>query len=86
MKELLPELSPDAEVLVELNADALAGFGYGIADVVALFHDAGFTAFVINNEYGPQAYISEQHADVQPLLNYDAPLVDVVMRRQKPQP
>jgi FkbM family methyltransferase len=83
MKELLPELSPDAEVLVELNAEALAGFGCGIADVVALFQNAGFSPFEIENEYGPQAYISEQRTDVRPLLKYDAPLVDVVMRRRQ---
>ena len=83
MKELLPQLSPDAEVLVELSAEALAGFGFGIADVVALFQDAGFMAFRIDNEYGPQAYISEQRMHVRPLLNYGAPLVDVVMRRRR---
>jgi hypothetical protein len=84
MKELLPDLAPDAEILVEVNPAALGHFGASVADLVTLFSDAGFAAYRIENSYGGSAYITPSRPDLQPLLGDNFALGDIVLRRPGP--
>jgi FkbM family methyltransferase len=81
MKELLPELAPDAEILVEVNPAALGHFGASVAGFVTLLRDAGFAAYRMENSYDVSAYINRARPDLQPLLSEDFSLVDIVLRR-----
>ena len=81
LREVLPRLRPDAEILVEVNPETLAGFGATLEDFLRLFSDAGFTAFEIDNRYDGRFYIEAPRAEPAPLRRRVDGMVDLVFRR-----
>ncbi|HUN43156.1 MAG TPA: FkbM family methyltransferase [Acetobacteraceae bacterium] len=80
MRELLPALRPDAELLVEVNTRALAAFGASFQDLRAMFATAGFVPFQIANLYTPEFYVQSPPAPVP--LRGELAFGDLLLRRQ----
>ncbi|MGK7869305.1 FkbM family methyltransferase [Falsiroseomonas sp. E2-1-a20] len=78
---LLPRLRPDAEILLELNPAALARFGGSMDALLAMFAEAGFTAFEIANRYDTRFYIAPVATRARPFDRRPGELVDLVFRR-----
>jgi FkbM family methyltransferase len=83
MAPLLPRLRPDVEILLELNPAALARLGGSLDAVLAMFADAGFTAFEIANRYETRFYIAPVATPALPFDRRRDGLVDLVFRRAR---
>jgi FkbM family methyltransferase len=81
MREILPQMAPDVQFILEANAESLATFGMSIADLLAFFREYGFEAFEIDNAYGGAFYIDPPPLSLQPLTNTERSLMDIVLRR-----
>ena len=64
MRDVLPKLAPDAEVLVEVNVRALRSFGASLRDLLELFAEAGFAPFEVRNGYDARHYLEPPAAPV----------------------
>lgn len=84
MAPLLAELRPEVEILVEVNARALEGFGSSVAEFIALFTAAGFAPFEVANAYDGGFYLKGKHAAVAPLQRHDFEMADLLFRRVAP--
>lgn len=80
MRDLLPRLRRDVEILVEVNAEALARFGASLEDFLAPFRAAGFEPFEISNPYEGRFYIERPRPFFRPLRS-TAGTLDLGFRR-----
>lgn len=78
---LLPRLRHDVQILIEVKRDALLGMGGSVEALLALFTDAGFAAFEVENDYGAASYIAGQPRGPTPLLRRDFEMADLVFQR-----
>jgi hypothetical protein len=87
MRDVLPQLRRDVEILVEVNPEALALFGASLEDFLAIFAAAGFDAFEIDNPYEGRFYIDRPRAAATPLRrDRDLPAsgtLDLAFRRPR---
>ena len=83
MRESLPEMAPDVQLILEANAESLAALGMSIVDLLAFFREYDFEAFGIDNAYGGAFYIDPPPLSLQPLTNTERPLMDIVLRRSR---
>ncbi|WP_338663916.1 FkbM family methyltransferase [Pararoseomonas sp. SCSIO 73927] len=81
MREVLPRLRADAEVLVEVRPAALEETGGSLEALLALFAEAGFRPFEVANDYRPGFYIRPPSARLIPLTRTDFDMADLVFRR-----
>lgn len=79
--ELLPQLAPAAEVLIEVNAEALADHGAEPATLINLFASAGFRPFFIPNGYGVDTYLHPPAPEPHPLQDLSFSQLDLLFRR-----
>ncbi|WP_421994067.1 FkbM family methyltransferase [Roseococcus sp.] len=86
MRDVLPQLRPEAEILLEVNPQALALFGATLDDVLVLFAEAGFGAFEIDNPYDGSFYFDQPQVPALPLRrDRDLPAsgtLDLLFRRR----
>ena len=69
MKGALSDLSEETEILVEIADEPTRGLGSSPAEVLAIFAEAGFAAFEIENDYRAPFYIKPP--DRVQLVPYD---------------
>lgn len=81
MRDVLPLLRADAEILCEVNPAALRQLGGSLDELLALFAGAGFQAFEVMNPYRAQFYIDTPPLQVVPLARRDFEVADLVFRR-----
>jgi FkbM family methyltransferase len=81
MAPLLARLHPDCEILVEVKASALAALGGSVRSFLALFTEAGFTAFELRNGYAGRDYIAPAPAEPTLLRDHDFAMADLLFRR-----
>lgn len=81
MRNLLPRLRPDVEVLCEVNPAALQALGGSLEALLAIFANAGFRAFEVPNPYRAQFYIDTPPLWVEPLTRHDFEVADLLFRR-----
>ncbi len=81
MRDLLPLLRDDAEILLEVSPPALAATGGSVDALIALFSAAGFSAFEIVNDYRPSFYIAKPPLTIVPFVVRDFDLADLIFRR-----
>lgn len=79
LRDLLPALSDSTEILVEVNAAALAYSGVGLATMVELLGAAGFRPFVIS--YGEDSYLQKRNAPIRPWDAIEFEQADFLFRR-----
>jgi len=79
MRDLLPALRQDAEILVEVNARALMSFGATFQDFLAIFAEAGFSPFEIMNSYSPELYLGSPSPPTP--LRHEIAFGDLLFRR-----
>lgn len=79
--DLLPELAPSAEVLIEVNAEAMAEHGANPEALVELFASAGFRAFIIPNGYDVDTYLHPPDPEPCPLRDLSFSQLDLLFRR-----
>lgn len=60
MEHLLSRMSPETEILVEVDPLAMAKQGGEVRAFLSKFAQAGFGAYVIPNDYSPSAYFSNR--------------------------
>jgi hypothetical protein len=82
IKNLIPELSNETEVLIEVDPVALAENGTAPADLLSLFVNSGFSPFAVANQYGVDFYLRD-HSDATllPIDHIHQEKVDVVFRK-----
>ncbi|MDB5412172.1 MAG: FkbM family methyltransferase [Rubritepida sp.] len=83
MRDVLPRLRSDVEILVEVNPEALAQFGGSLDAFLAIFAEAGFEPFEIENPYEGRFYIEKLRALTAPLGPTDSGTLDLVFRRTR---
>jgi FkbM family methyltransferase len=81
MREFLPELDPDAQVLMEVNNSALRACGTSLDALIGLFTEAGFEPWEIDNPYTLEPYISKPDGMPVPLRRRDFEQADLVFRK-----
>lgn len=81
MAALLPQLRDEVEILIEVKRDALIGMGGSVEALLALFAQAGFSAFEVENDYGAASYIAGRPHAPAPLTRRDFEMADLVFRR-----
>jgi FkbM family methyltransferase len=81
LRDLLPRLRPEVEILIEVKPEALAVFGATLADFLALFATAGFACFEIDNRYDGRFYIEAPSAETRPLRQRNPDMIDLVFRK-----
>lgn len=81
MAGILPALRPEVEVLVEIKPAALTALGGSLDAFLALFGQAGFSAFEVANSYRPVDYMRPPPLRLTPLQRRDFEMADVVFRR-----
>ncbi|PZW46779.1 FkbM family methyltransferase [Humitalea rosea] len=81
MRDVLPLLRPDVEILVEVNQSALEGLGGSLDAFLAIFAEAGFSAFEVANAYQGGFYIQPPPSRLVPLQRRDFEMADLVFRR-----
>ncbi|RKK03834.1 FkbM family methyltransferase [Pseudoroseomonas wenyumeiae] len=82
MRDLLPLLRQDVEILVEVKTAALAALGSSLQEFLNIFAEAGFKPFEIANAYDGAFYIGRKHqAAPAPLQRYDFEMADLLFRR-----
>lgn len=85
-KNLLPRLSKETEIILELNPETLADQGVSISEFIAIFETAGFEAFVIENRYSGDFYLRKNYNELIRIRNgFDTvkSLTDLVFRRRR---
>jgi FkbM family methyltransferase len=81
LRELLPQLGPAAEVLIEVNTEALADHGASPAALIDLFAVAGFRPFFISNGYDVDTYLYPPDPEPRPLQDLSFSQLDLLFRR-----
>jgi len=81
MAELLPQLRPDAEILLTLKRASLEAAGGSVEMLLALFARAGFQPFEVPNRAAAGFYILDSHGKPAPLQRADFEVADIVFRR-----
>lgn len=81
MRALLPTLAPTAEILLEVNAASVAAAGGSVAELIAIFREAGFAAWRIANDYAIAEYTRKSVAAPVPLVDLDFRQADLLFRR-----
>ncbi|MDB5379171.1 MAG: FkbM family methyltransferase [Rubritepida sp.] len=81
LRDLLPRLRPEVEILIEVNPEALAVFGVTLADFLTLFATAGFACFEIDNRYDGRFYIEAPSAETRPLRQRNPDMIGLVFRK-----
>ncbi|MCX7370842.1 MAG: FkbM family methyltransferase [Alphaproteobacteria bacterium] len=84
LREWLPRLRADVEILVEVNSAALAGFGATVAEFLSVFSAAGFVPHEVRNGYGSAFYIEAAPGGPAPLARGDFDTADLLFRRTAP--
>jgi len=80
LRDLLPRLRPEAEILVEVKPEALSAFGATLEDFLGLFAAAGFAGFEIDNRYDGRFYIEAPSVAPGP-RRQGADTFDMIFRR-----
>jgi FkbM family methyltransferase len=80
IRDILPTLSPETEFIVEANADSLKEFGATVSDFFALFKEARFEPFAIENKYGVELYLKRPELRLLPCGTHFK-IIDIVFRR-----
>nr|WP_246602347.1 FkbM family methyltransferase [Falsiroseomonas tokyonensis] len=83
MRDVLPLLRDDAEILVEVNPAALVQLGGSLEAFLALFAAAGFQPFEVANRYAGDFYIDPPPPELVPLTRRDFELADLVFRKAR---
>ncbi len=81
MRELLPRLRRDCEILIEVNPAALREFGGSLEAFLAIFAEAGFAPFEVANRYDGAFYIDPPAAPTKPFIVHDFEVADLLFRR-----
>ncbi|WP_439596827.1 FkbM family methyltransferase [Falsiroseomonas sp.] len=81
MRDVLPLLRDDAEILCEVNPAALRQLGGSLEAFLALFAAAGFRPFEVANRYAADFYIDPPPLELVPLTRRDFELADLVFRK-----
>lgn len=81
MADLLPQLRPDVEIIMEVKRAVLEDAGSTVEAMLALFAKAGFQAFDVPNLCGGATYIEEAKVPSAPLERLDFEMADIVFRR-----
>lgn len=84
MRDVLPMLRDDAEILLEVSPSALAATGGSVEALIGIFAAAGFTTFEIVNDYRPSFYIAPPALEILPFRSRAFELADLVFRRVAP--
>jgi FkbM family methyltransferase len=79
--DLLPHLSAQTELLIEVSAEGLHDHDCSIPAFLDLFRRAGFSAYAIGNRYTVDMYL-EPVARPEPLTGADFEQLDVLFRRE----
>lgn len=81
MRDVLSLLRQDAEILVKVNQSTLEALGGSLDAFLALFAEAGFSAFEVANAYQGGFYIQPPPSHLVPLRRRDFEMADLVFRR-----
>jgi FkbM family methyltransferase len=81
LASLLPRLALNAELIMEINASALAQRGSKPDELLDLFRAAGFSPFFLDNQYTPAFYINPPKTEPRPVLNFSYEHADIIFRR-----
>jgi FkbM family methyltransferase len=81
LRAVLPLLRADVAILVEVNQTALAVLGGSLDALLAIFAEAGFTAYEVANAYDGAFYIGPAPGLPQPLTRRDFTTADLLFRR-----
>ncbi|MFC0406737.1 FkbM family methyltransferase [Roseomonas elaeocarpi] len=81
MKDVLPRLRADAEVLVEVKPAALEETGGSLEALLSLFREAGFHPFEVANDYRPGFYIRPVSTTLIPFTRTSFDMADLIFRR-----
>ncbi|HUK60924.1 MAG TPA: FkbM family methyltransferase [Stellaceae bacterium] len=81
LRDRLRDLSPRAEILVEIDADAIEASGGSVAALADIFASAGFAAFQIENTYSAAEYTHARRAAPVPLTSHGLRQGDLLFRR-----
>ena len=82
LRDVLPTLAENAEVVVEAHEGAIRQSGGTPEGFLKIFSDAGFSPFVIPNEYSVPFYIADvPEPDFAPLRDPHFGQIDLLFRR-----
>ncbi|MBC9179135.1 FkbM family methyltransferase [Pseudoroseomonas ludipueritiae] len=82
MRDLLPLLRQDVEILVEVKTAALLALGSSLQEFLGIFAEAGFKPFEVANAYDGNFYIdSRRQVAPAPLQRHDFEMADLLFRR-----
>jgi FkbM family methyltransferase len=81
LADLLPQLAPAAEILIEVNAEALADYAATPATLINLLAGAGFRPFFLPNGYDVDTYLSPPNPEPRPLRDFSFSQLDLLFRR-----
>lgn len=81
LRDVLPVLAADAQVLIEVTPVALETLGGSLHALVDLFAAAGFEVWEIANPYTIEPYLAPVPADPVPLQRRDFKVADLLFRR-----
>jgi hypothetical protein len=84
MEDTLSHLRQDVEILVEVKPAALTALGASLDMFLAIFANAGFAVYEIENSYQPADYLRPRPAKLEPLRRRDFEMADLVFRRSPP--
>ena len=83
LREVLPALRHDVQILVEISPPALAAFGMKPAEFVAVLEAAGFEALEVPNLYSPEFYVAGEIPRIVPLHEAGPEPTDLLFRRRQ---
>ncbi|RKK02237.1 FkbM family methyltransferase [Pseudoroseomonas wenyumeiae] len=82
MRDLLPALRQDVEILVEVKTAALAALDSSLQEFLDIFAEAGFRPFEVANAYDGGFYIDHgRNVAPVPLQRHDFEMADLLFRR-----
>jgi FkbM family methyltransferase len=81
LRDRLAHLSPRAEILLEIDADAIEALGGSLRALIGIFAAAGFSAFQIENTYSAAEYTHARRSMPRPLASSDLRYGDLLFRR-----
>jgi FkbM family methyltransferase len=85
LRDVLPTLSMETEIVIEAHEGAIRQSGGTAEAFLQIFADAGFSPFVIPNEYGVPFYIADvPESDFLPLRDGSFGQIDLLFRRVGP--
>ena len=79
---LLPTLSHRTELLIETSAEGLRDHGMTIPAFLEVFRAAGYTPWVIGNDYTVEMYLDTAPIRPVPLMGEDFDQLDLLFRRE----